>query len=290
MHARWGASKEAGFFYAPTSYTIPAMSSWTVKSLQVLLVVLLPAANLYAQHAATDTGWLESAKSDLGEFPSRLERDGKATFFNRDNIAALLWAGLASVAMTDGHADAKVAGYFERHDTFGTVGAETLCIIGSPAAHLPAAALWYAASANRQDEVNKQRALTMLTALTINGAATLALKAIRQNDLPTRKNWGWAWPSGHTSSSFTVASVLHEFYGRKVGIPAYIGAGLVAYRMMDVGEHWASDIVFGATLGLVVGHTVARNHGSSGIAGFEVLPYYGNRHEPAVGINLARRF
>ena len=60
--------------------------------------------------------------------------------------------------------------------------------------------------------------------------------------------------------------------------------------MMDQGDHWASDVVFGATLGWVVGHTVARNHKGPEIAGFDVLPYYGSREEPAVGINLLRRF
>ncbi len=236
----------------------------------------------------TGAGWIESAKTDWRAFPKRLERDSKATFFDRDNATLLLWAGLASVAMNNGDADDDVARYFERHDTFGKIDAEALNVIGSPAAHLPAAALWYAVSARRQDEVNKQRAMTMFTALTINGAATVALKAVRHNDRPAGE--GWAWPSGHTSSSFTVASVLHEFYGWKVGIPAYTVAGLVAYRMMDVGDHWASDVVFGATLGLVVGHTVARHHRAPQIAGFDLLPYYGNRHNPALGVSLARRF
>jgi membrane-associated phospholipid phosphatase len=235
-----------------------------------------------------ESGWFETVKTDLRAFPDRLEQDSKATFLNRDRAAILLWAGLASVAMNNGNADDDVARYFERHDTFGKLDAETLNVIGSPATHLPAAALWYVVSVNREDDVNKQRAMTMFTALTISGVATVALKAVRHNDRPAGD--GWAWPSGHTSSSFTVASVLHEFYGLKVGIPAYAAAGLVAYRMMDVGDHWASDVLFGATLGLVVGHTVARNHEIPEIAGFEVLPYYGNYQTPAVGVSLARRF
>ena len=58
----------------------------------------------------------------------------------------------------------------------------------------------------------------------------------------------------------TVASVLHEYYGWQVGVPAYGVAGLVGWRMMDVGDHWASDVLFGAALGCVVGHTVAAQH------------------------------
>jgi len=254
----------------------------------LLFVVSQLGATGYAQSGIFDSDWFESAGADLRTFPKRLERDSKRTFFNADNAAALAWAGLASVAMNDGSADKDIARYFERHETFNAFSAETLNVIGSPASHFPAVALWYAVSAQRHDEASKQRALTMFTALTINGAATVALKAARHNDRPAGE--GWAWPSGHTSSSFTVASVLHEFYGLKVGIPAYTVAGLVAYRMMDVGDHWASDVVFGATLGLVVGHTVARNHGTPEVAGFEVLPFYGNREAPALGISFARQF
>ncbi len=100
----------------------------------------------------------------------------------------------------------------------------------------------------------------------------------------------WSWPSGHTSSSVAVASVLHEFYGLKVGLPAYAFAGVVAWRMMDEGDHWASDVLLGATLGWVVGHTVARRHAALEIGGFEVLPYVGRPDDPAVGISLARAF
>ena len=84
--------------------------------------------------------------------------------------------------------------------------------------------------------------------------------------------------------------MLHEFYGLKVGLPAYAVAGVVAWRMMDDGDHWASDVLFGATLGWVAGHSVARRHGAPEIAGFELLPYSGNHRTPAVGISLAKRF
>jgi PAP2 superfamily protein len=243
---------------------------------------------------ATDQGatpapsWTESAKADLKVFPDRLKRDAKATFFNNDNLAALAWVGLASVAMNNGNIDDDVAEHFHEHDVFTGFSDEAFNMIGQPAIHFGGAALWYGLSANKQNEPGKQKALTMLTALTINGAVTGGLKMIRQNDQPDGEVW--AWPSGHTSSSFTVASVLHEFYGLKVGLPAYAVASLVGWRMMDDGDHWASDVVFGATLGWVVGHTVARNHQNPEIAGFEISPYYGHRDSPAMGINLARRF
>ena len=253
-----------------------------------VLVLSLPVGAAQQEAATTSTGWFETAKADLDLFPGRLKADAKATFFNGDNIAALAWAGLASAAMNNGDADDDVADYFDRHDTFGGFSDEALFVIGSPVTHFAGTALWYVLDAEEQDDPGRQQAVTMLSALTITAAVTGGLKAIRNNDQPDGQSW--AWPSGHTSSSVAVASVLHEFYGLKVGLPAYATAGVVAWRMMDDGDHWASDVVFGATLGWVVGHTVARRHGNPEIAGFEVMPYYGNHQTPALGISLEKRF
>ena len=114
------------------------------------------------------------------------------------------------------------------------------------------------------------RAAVMIRALSLTDMATMGLKAARNNKTPADDDW--AWPSGHTSTSFAVASVLDEFYGPKVGIPAYTAASLVALRMMDQEDHWASDVVFGAALGWVVGHTVAGKGELPEIAGFKIVP------------------
>jgi hypothetical protein len=253
-----------------------------------LLVLSLPAWAAQAEPTTDRTGWLEAARADLDVFGGYLKSDAKATFFNGDNLAALAGAGLASVAMNDGDADEDVADYFARHDTFEGFSSETLFVVGNPITHFAGTALWYVLSAEAHDDLSRQRAVTMLSALTINAAVTGGLKLVRHNDQPDGEPW--AWPSGHTSSSVAVASVLHEFYGLKVGLPAYAVAGVVAWRMMDEGDHWASDVLFGATLGWVVGHTVARRHGTLELAGFEVLPYYGRPDAPAVGLCLARTF
>ena len=159
---------------------------------------------------------------------------------------------------------------------------------GNPGFHFAAAGLWYAAAANNQDDLNKHRAWTMFRALSTTGLATVSLKAIRNNENPNGDDW--AWPSGHTSSSFTVAAVLDEFYGPKVGIPAYIAATAVAYRMVDEGDHWASDVVSGAVLGYVVGHTVAGKHKELEIAGFKVEPLTTITGYPAAGFSLVKKF
>jgi len=232
--------------------------------------------------------WFESFRYDFINWPDRIIEDSKETFLRTDNITALLLAGGASIAMHNTDADESLAGNFERHHGFQSFADKSLDLIGGPGMHFALTGFWYALSVDNQDEFNKQRAWTMMTALSITGLTTVGLKAIRNNDTPNGKPW--AWPSGHTSSSFAVASVLDEFYGPKVGIPAYILASFVGWRMMDVGDHWGSDVVFGATLGWMIGHTVAGKHKKLEVAGFDILPYIADGRGSMMGVSLLKRF
>jgi hypothetical protein len=227
--------------------------------------------------------------ADLEEWPDRIIEDSNEAFLRSDNLTALLLAGGASIAMHNTDADDNLNDNFRRHRVFRDFTDESFNIIGNPGTHFAVTGLWYVLSADKEDDFNRERAWTMMTALSVSGLTTAGLKAIRHNDTPNGKRC--AWPSGHTSSSFAVAAVLDEFYGPKVGIPAYALAGLVGYRMMDTRDHWASDVVFGATLGWVVGHTIADKHKKLEIADFDVLPYGGTGGDDAVmGVSLVKRF
>jgi membrane-associated phospholipid phosphatase len=262
-------------------WALPTFSQWC--AVHTLLLALPLAAG-----AGTDPNWTVLVRSDLTGFPNRLIDDSRTTFINGGNAAVLLGAGAASVVMHNEDVDRHIADHFERHDTFNHFGNEAIYNIGSPFAHLPAAGLWYGLSVAGGDDLNRERSLTMLSALAITDTATFALKGLVNNERPNGRHL--SWPSGHTSSSFTVASVLHEYYGWQVGVPAYGVAGLVAWRMMDAGDHWASDVLFGAALGCVVGHTVAAQHNPLAQAGFELSPYLGDALNPGFGVSLIRRF
>ncbi len=231
---------------------------------------------------------IETTASDLTNWPSKILEDSKKSFLRADNLTALLLAGSASVAMHSSDADKNLAEHFERHRVLHGFADEGLNVIGHPWTQFGASVLWYTISKKDQDEFNKERAKAMIAALSVTGVATMSLKAIRHNDAPNGKSW--AWPSGHTSSSFTVASMLDEFYGPRVGVPAYAMASVIGFRMLDSGDHWPSDVVFGAALGWVVGHTFADRHKELEIAGFKVLPYTASNSGPVVGVNLVKRF
>jgi membrane-associated phospholipid phosphatase len=136
--------------------------------------------------------------------------------------------------------------------------------------------------------MEQQRAWTMLSALAITDVTTYSLKFIVDTERPNGHSY--AFPSAHTASSFCAASVLDEFYGPEIGIPAYIGAAFVGWRMMDSGDHWASDVLFGGTLGYVVGHTVAGKHKQFELAGFHIEPMVPLGEHPSNGIVLVKRF
>jgi len=257
--------------------------------LGVILVITAKADTTAARESepSQESYFVKSAKADLAHWPDRILEDSGDTFFRADNLCALLLAGGASIVMHQ-HADKEIADHLDNHPTFHGFADESLNVLGFPGTHFAATSLWYALAAENHDEFNKERAWTMMTALAVTGVVTTGLKAIRDNETPNDRSL--SWPSGHTASSFTVASVLDEFYGPKVGIPAYALASLVAYRMMDTGDHWASDVVFGATLGWVVGHTIAGKHKRLEFAGFEVVPYAGTGDATVMGIGLIKHF
>ena len=234
--------------------------------------------------------WLDFARKDVGNWPDRIISDTKSSFFDNNNLITLLLAGGGSIALHSTDADKNIAGNMERHRAFRSKDVDKFVdLAGNPGMHFAATGIWYVISDHKGDQLNKDRAWTMMTALSVTGLTTLALKGIVHNQTPNGKNF--AWPSGHTSSSFTVAAVLHEFYGPEIGIPAYCGASVVAWRMMDSGDHWASDVLFGAVLGWVVGHTVAGKQKKLEVAGFKIEPYFGGIGENGgSGICLTKRF
>ena len=75
-----------------------------------------------------------------------------------------------------------------------------------------------------------------------------------------------SFPSGHTSSSFATATVLQRYFGWKVGVPAYALASYVGASRMQANRHYASDVIFGAALGIVSGRTVTLGHGKTKFA------------------------
>jgi membrane-associated phospholipid phosphatase len=83
---------------------------------------------------------------------------------------------------------------------------------------------------------------------------TYAIKFIADRTRPNGDPRGF--PSGHASTSFATATVLQEHFGWKVGLPAFVAAAYTGTSRIADNQHWASDVVFGAAVGIACGRTV----------------------------------
>ncbi len=59
-----------------------------------------------------------------------------------------------------------------------------------------------------------------------------------------------SFPSGHTTSSFAGAGFIDSRYGHLWGTLAYAAAGLTAYSRVNADDHFADDVLAGASVGL----------------------------------------
>ena len=71
-------------------------------------------------------------------------------------------------------------------------------------------------------------------------------------DIIINKPKDFSFPSGHTMSSFAVATVLF-YMDRKIGIIALILAILIGFSRLYLYVHFPSDVIVGMILGILVG-------------------------------------
>jgi membrane-associated phospholipid phosphatase len=107
--------------------------------------------------------------------------------------------------------------------------------------------------------------------LLAHGLAALAAQALKHtigrprprfmhadNGFPWRPSFesGWdSFPSGHTTASFAVATVLAKIFPR-LALPAYGLASFVAVSRAVRGSHFPTDVMAGVCLGMAVGISV----------------------------------
>lgn len=97
----------------------------------------------------------------------------------------------------------------------------------------------------------EQLLLAVITMVAAQGTTTI-LKGIAKYPRPNESE-SYAFPSGHTTRAFVSASLLHKEYGERsvwYSIGGYGAAtGVGALRVLR-NEHWLSDVLFGAGVGI----------------------------------------
>ena len=103
----------------------------------------------------------------------------------------------------------------------------------------------------------------LLDAQIINGIATQAIKYAAHRRRPD--GGPHSFPSGHTSAAFATASVIQRRYGWKAGAPLYALGGYIAVSRLQQNQHYLSDVVFGAALGVVAGRASSVHSRKAGL-------------------------
>lgn len=266
-----------------------------------------PGLGLFAQAAESDDAVLESPRRavlpegywrrdlwhQMGHEAKEFGTHGfwkgfKTSFWDLENALWLTAAMGASITIRETGVDQTIASRTKGHRQLGDFD-EPIQILGNPATHFAGAGVLWLSSTLTQDAKQHEVARKMAQALAVNGVSTLLLKVSANTTAPNGDEM--AWPSGHTSSAFTAAAVLNEYYGPLVGIPSLALAGLVGYQRIDSRVHDFSDVIFGGMMGYVIGSSIAREGKAElpELFGMKLIPYT-DPETGAAGLALFGRF
>ena len=111
----------------------------------------------------------------------------------------------------------------------------------------------------QKDSSLKSKGIFMVEAFCVNAFTTTALKLAFKRDRPfvtypfldkQADAGSYSFPSGHTSSAFTLATSLSMAYPKwYVIVPSYVYACAAGYSRLHLGVHYPSDVLAGALVG-----------------------------------------
>jgi hypothetical protein len=209
-------------------------------------------------------GFLSSLGHNLVDDVKHLPRQNSLYFLAGGGAVALL------VHPNDNKINRRLEGSGAAETFFkpGKVIGQTEVLVGAGAA---AYLIGRAKGNNRLQHLGMDEMEAQLLA----GAIVLGLKESVRRERPIRNDGtqakGFSFPSGHAAATFAGATVLQQHLGYKAGLPTYLIASYVAMSRLHDNVHKASDVVMGATVGVIVGRSVTW-HGRNFYASPMLLP------------------
>jgi len=193
----------------------------------------------------------DDGRRTMAAFPKNLGRNFVGVFSGQNLLP--LAVGAAATATASAFDDRTQDLLLGACRTCGTTGAT----VGGGTAVVPFVGVLFVAG--RFAPQGRFRAATydFAQAMIVNGAYSGILKHSVNRVRPDGRD-SLSFPSGHTSTAFSLAAVADHHYGWKVGLPAYVLASGVGLSRIESNRHHLSDVLAGATLGFIVGRTVAR--------------------------------
>ena len=189
----------------------------------------------------------------LGAFPKNLGRNFVGVFSGQNLLPfAVGIAATTTASAFDSRAKSLLQGAC---GACGTTGATA-----GGAAMVPLVGAMFVAGRFAPQGRFRSATYDFAQAMIVNGAYTSILKYSVRRSRPDVSN-NLSFPSGHTSTAFSLATVANHHYGWKVGVPAYVLASGIGLSRIEKDKHYLSDVLAGATIGLIVGRTVSRLDG-----------------------------
>jgi membrane-associated phospholipid phosphatase len=134
-------------------------------------------------------------------------------------------------------------------------------IIGNTYLILGAAGATYIFGRTTDSPRTQHMGMDLIEASLLSEGLVEGMKVIARRDRPVQINGGtqsktYSFPSGHAAITFAAATVFQQHMGYKAAIPTYLVASYVAMSRLHDNRHYASDVIFGAATGIVVGRSV----------------------------------
>ncbi len=147
--------------------------------------------------------------------------------------------------------------------------------VGSMPVLLAASVGTYVVGRTHENGRVRHLGMDLIEATVLSQVINQGIKEIVRRKRPLREDGtrskGFAFPSGHSSATFAAATVLQQHLGWKAAVPTYSIAAYVAISRMHDERHFASDVVFGAAEGIIIGRSVTW-HGRNFYASPLLLP------------------
>ncbi len=261
------------------------------KIILVLLIISLNAGNAYSEFPEIKSGREDDLHSRFSDVMSKLTDDFKwiitsparleksdipqcAKFAGTLGLLMVLDEGIQNV-FPDKGSGAILDGLF-------SVTGE----LGNGFVAVPLAGALYLAGQGLKDKKLSKIGTMGLESYIFTGILTVGMKVVLGRSRPEKNAGAWkynlftldvgemSFPSAHTSTAFSLASVIAGQYNIWVDVSVYTLAGLTALSRIYHNKHWASDVFAGAVLGILVGRAVVHLNSSEKSKKLALMPYF----------------
>lgn len=227
------------------------------------MAVLVASAGSLA-HAQEPARELEREnRRSLRAFPVNLGRSVVGVFSKSNLLPFAVGATFAGAAYTTDERAQNIFG--NRETAFGKAGSRA----GGLGVMAPLTIGMFAVGQLSRESRLQAFSYDVAQAVLVSSVYTNVLKQTAQRTRPDGSN-NLSFPSGHTSNAFAWATVAQKHYGWKAGVPSYLAAGAIGLSRVESRKHHLSDVLAGATLGVIAGRTVVRENGATPGRGWSV--------------------